>query len=162
MSPYKTDVFQTIHRFATNERRCEILSGWIEFRNSLLTSGITSGFQWINGSFTSAKPDPRDIDVVTFFYNPFDNPQALHLSLCNQGIDFTDIALTKKKFNVDAYPVDLGIKNPKWLIDNSRYWHGLFTHTRDGLWKGILELPLATPDEYQQCLDLIETIRSNI
>jgi hypothetical protein len=37
---------------------------------------------------------------------------------------------------------------PEWLVTQTRYWYGLFSHRRaDALWKGMLQLPLDSDDE---------------
>jgi hypothetical protein len=38
--------------------------------------------------------------------------------------------------------------SPEWLVTQTRYWYGLFSHRRgDALWKGMLQLPLESDDD---------------
>jgi len=50
-SPYQVALTDLILKFATSPERREILDGLLRFRASLHNLGLTSGFQWINGSF---------------------------------------------------------------------------------------------------------------
>lgn len=83
---------------------------------------------------------PRDIDVVTF------------ANL--KGLDRRDPAVRQAIFGrvpgCDAYPVNLAnySSNPWETTRVVQYWHGLFSHQRNGdlpLWKGFVEIPLS-PD----------------
>lgn len=70
-SPYKTDILKFVERYATSPQRIEILLGFIKFRKEINKTGLTDGFQWIDGSFIEdveliEKRPPNDIDVVTF------------------------------------------------------------------------------------------------
>ena len=53
-----------------------------------------------------------------------------------------DFNQTKSAFNCDAYFVDLNLI-PTSVVSQARYWFGLFSHRRGGLWKGMLEVALA-------------------
>ena len=53
----------------------------------------------------------------------------------------------KTVFMCDAYFVDL-LKPPELLVDDTRYWFGLFSHQREtALWKGMLQVPLCSDDD---------------
>lgn len=57
------------HRFVhcrsvDNARRSQILSDFLEYRDQQIRCGITVTSYWIDGSFTSDKLDPGDIDIV--------------------------------------------------------------------------------------------------
>ena len=54
--------------FVFNENRQLILQEYLIFLNELKTLNIGSFYQWINGSFTTLKSNPNDIDVVTFVH----------------------------------------------------------------------------------------------
>ena len=54
--------------------------------------------------------------------------------------------LVKLKFNCDAYFVDLNTA-PESVVSLTRYWFGLFSHRRGGLWKGLLQIPLAVTQD---------------
>ena len=143
MSPYPATVTEICQRFGTSPERKAILQGFLALREELLSRGIF-GFQWIDGSFleeielTEGRP-PGDIDVVTFVEVPHD-PQTLNTKLLHPH-DLGDRDLVKATFSVDHFVVPLG--SPiRLIVSLSRYWFGLFSHRRDGLWKGMLEVPL--------------------
>ncbi len=74
-SPYVVDLAVLVDRFATSTERMAILDGLLRFRAALHAAGITSGFQWLDGSFLEQVEAlegraPRDIDVVTFLALP--------------------------------------------------------------------------------------------
>jgi hypothetical protein len=53
-------------------------------------------------------------------------------------------AATKTRFHVDHILVRLDLA-PERLVDDVRYWFGLFSHRRgDDVWKGMLQIPLDT------------------
>jgi hypothetical protein len=50
-------------------------------------------------------------------------------------------AQVKAAFKCDAYFVDLSTE-PASVVDQARYWFGLFSHRREGQWKGMLQVSL--------------------
>lgn len=53
----------------------------------------------------------------------------------------------KAGFHCDTSIVNL-TTSPEWLVTQTRYWYGLFSHRRgDALWKGMLQLPLESDDD---------------
>jgi len=75
MSPYRVDLLEVVQKFGITEERREILGGLLAYRNALRSVGISSGFQWIDGSFVEdcervrGRP-PKDIDIITFSVRP--------------------------------------------------------------------------------------------
>lgn len=74
-SPYVASFSQIVERFATSAERIRILQGLLSYRAALEGRGISSGFQWLDGSFLEHKEAiqavaPNDVDVVTFFPLP--------------------------------------------------------------------------------------------
>ncbi|RSE88615.1 DUF6932 family protein [Achromobacter denitrificans] len=146
MSPYKSTVLDMARHLGTSLQRVELLIGLLMYRTALKASGVSLGFQWIDGSFvedvevTRGRP-PADIDVVTFGRLP-GTPQeflAAHEHLL-------DARRTKQMYKCDAYFVDLGKDSTK-LVDDTRYWFGLFSHQREtSLWKGMLQINLDEDD----------------
>ncbi|MCL2004836.1 MAG: hypothetical protein FWG73_01615 [Planctomycetaceae bacterium] len=71
-SPYRIGLSEFVDYFSYSKQRIEILDGFLRFREGLHKSGLSSGFQWLNGSFLENIEDlesrhPNDIDVVTFY-----------------------------------------------------------------------------------------------
>ncbi|WP_404990779.1 DUF6932 family protein [Cupriavidus pauculus] len=104
-SPYEVSVHSVVMRFATSWQRCQILRGFLNFRAALHAAGITSGFQWLNGSFSEnveilEARNPRDVDVVSFFDDP--NGDLAQ----NFPAGLADHDEVKKQFLVDSYWVE--------------------------------------------------------
>ena len=45
-------------------------------------------------------------------------------------------------FHIDGYPVTLGAKLESAQIKNISYWYSMWSHRRDGLWKGVVPVNL--------------------
>jgi hypothetical protein len=151
-SPYPVTCGELVRRFASGAERCAILDGLLRYRSELRGLGFAHGFQWLDGSFvedveTLEKRPPRDIDVVTFAYPPPGLSQEQTRNLLRQRPDLFDQARCKQDFRCDVNIVNLSTA-PEWLVTQTRYWYGLFSHRRaDALWKGMLQLPLDSDDE---------------
>jgi hypothetical protein len=153
LTPFPATSEEVCLRFATSPARMVILAGWLEFRKQLDAMGITQGFQWLDGSFLEnvevvAGRAPDDLDVVTFYTSPAGvDPKALRdlrdLLIATLP-EFFDRAASKARFKLDHFGIHLGAPGPS-LVDNTRYWTGLFSHRRDGVWKGMLRVELNTP-----------------
>jgi hypothetical protein len=152
LSPYPATSVEVCTRFATSPERCAILRGWLEFRGRLATLGLTDGFQWLDGSFSedvegSAGRAPRDLDVVTFFTVPAGHTSTSFLPVVSTGLpQFFDSTLSKMDFHLDHYAVHLGASGAL-VAEQTRYWTALFSHRRDGVWKGMLRVELNTGAE---------------
>jgi len=153
MAPYKVDFFDFAKKFSTSTDRIKILLGLAEYRAALRSIGINNGFQWIDGSFVencevTRGRAPNDIDLITFSSRPdhLTDSEAWKRLVVSRP-DIFDPEQSKKSFYCDAYFVDLK-SNPIYLVNQTKYWFGLFSHQRDTfLWKGMLELSLDTSDE---------------
>ncbi len=139
-SPYAVSLHDLVNRFATSPERAAILEGLIDYRADLYATGIVDGFQWVNGSFledieTNQSRPPNDVDVVTYIVIPTGTSQA---SLLPALAPLMDKNATKAKYKVDAHVFSLH----QVTIPNVCYWYSLWSHRRDGLWKGFAQLPL--------------------
>lgn len=153
VSPYRVSLKDVAERYTTSEHRKKILKGLVEYRSALRAAGFTAGFQWIDGSFVEdcesvrGRP-PSDVDIITFSVRP---DEFTDLALWRQYVqarpDLFDPETTKTLYKCDAYFVDLRT-HPVHIVNNTRYWFGLFSHQRDTyLWKGMLEIPLTLEDD---------------
>lgn len=148
MAPYRVSLLDVAKKFSTNEQRIKILNGLIAYRKTLRSAGISQGFQWLDGSFVEdsernrGRP-PSDIDVVTFFHRPAGHRgEDKWKAFIQPRLNLFNPRENKKQFLCDTYFVDLG-SHPSYLINQTKYWFGLFSHQRDTfLWKGMLEVPL--------------------
>lgn len=143
-SPYTVELAVLFDRFATSPERMAILDGLLRFRTDLHAAGITSGFQWLDGSFLEQVEAiegraPRDMDVVTFL----DLPQGLdQQSLVQRHGTLFDQKHVKATYAMDAYFAVLGQPTDHWQVKNIAYWYSLWSHRRDGLWKGFVQVDL--------------------
>ena len=85
---------------------------------------------------------PNDIDVVTF--SP--RPMSVKTPADWQAFNLANVALLQPRmvratFKCDSYFVDLSLA-PTFIVERTRYWFGLYSHRRSGLWKGLLQIPL--------------------
>lgn len=144
VSPYKTTFNEFVLRFSSNEKRINILHGYIDYCKKLESIGIIEGIQWVDGSFTenvelSRNRPPNDIDLVTLIVPPFGNNWR---NIFEQNRTWLTSPGSKADYFCDAYIIDLSA-NPQMIVRNTCYWFGLFTHQRDTyIWKGILQLDL--------------------
>ena len=141
-------MLELCERFASSAKRRIILTGFLTFREQLFNLGL-NGFQWLDGSFledieAQASRDPADIDVVTFVAHPLDLSALVALRTSNPGL--FDRNHTKATYHVDHFLVPMG-SAPRSLIELTRYWYGLFSHRRDGVWKGMLKVNLSDPND---------------
>lgn len=165
MSPYPSTVSAFVKRFATSAERAVLLKGLLSYRAALRGAGILDGFQWIDGSFVedvekSRKRSPADIDLVTFASRPaaLDGPEVAEW-VEQHGVLF-DQDHTKANFHCDAYFVDLR-KSGHLIVDETRYWFGLFSHQREtSLWKGMIQLPMNPDDD--EALDFLENLQFEV
>ena len=152
MSPYPTTLARIAGKLCRSSPRREIFRGLLQYRQELARIGLSDGFQWLCGSFLEdiealETRDPRDVDVVTFCHLPAataDDPAWRVFTTAN--INLLLWQLVKPVFRCDAYFVDLDTA-PANVVNQAQYWFGLFSHRRDGLWKGLLQIPLAVAQD---------------
>lgn len=159
-SPYNISVTQLVDLFSYTPERIVILRGLLHYRAELYQVGIVSGYQWLNGSFTTdievlENRAPNDIDVVTFFYLPNGETQQSFLPKTGQLLLSK---YTKSTFRVDAYPVILGQNLTPELISRITYWYSMWSHRKgDNIWKGFLQVELS-PDEDKTALKILNEL----
>ena len=133
-----------IIRFGFTEERRRLLSGLLDFRAELHQAGLSQGFQWINGSFVERIEDiadrpPNDVDLVTFFHVP--RGETIK-SLWASNQELFDPRTVKEKHQTDAYFAPFNPQAPDDIVKQTIYWYSLWSHDRNGLWKGFLEVDL--------------------
>jgi hypothetical protein len=143
LSPYPCTTHELCERFADSPARKKILDGLLRLRGELLGLGV-QGFQWLDGSFLEniealEGRDPRDIDVVTFVSQPSDLNEFD--AILKPRPDLVIRSQAKQAFFVDHFLIPL-CSDAETIVDLSRYWYGLFSHRRDGTWKGMLRVAL--------------------
>lgn len=150
-SPYPVSASELVQRFGISAPRCVVLDGLLRYRAELHSLGFVQGFQWLDGSFVEDVESregraPKDIDVVTFAHRPAAmNDQQVKAMLPTRPELFVQ-ERCKEGFHCDTNLVNL-TTSPEWLVTQTRYWYGLYSHRRgDALWKGLLQLPLDSDD----------------
>ena len=145
-SPYKISLLEFYKRFSTSDDRKKILDGLIAYREKLHSLGFNKGFQWVDGSFLELIEkkegrSPRDIDVVTFIE---EYPTDIQENLTYIQNEFKNVVkpLSKQQFMCDAFVLIIPELTPKQLIDQTAYWYGVWSHTRELHWKGFVEIDL--------------------
>jgi hypothetical protein len=147
-SPYEVGLCDFIEQFAFTPERTEILKGFLDYRAALHGAGLKNGFQWVDGSFMQdvenheTRP-PNDVDVVTYFHLPTGETQVSLFAKARNLLSNTHVKATYK---VDAYPYVLGEPTDTRQVRQISYWYSMWSHRRDGLWKGFVQINLK-PDE---------------
>lgn len=159
-SPYKVELYQVVEKYATSTERIKILKDLLVFREKLHEIGITNGFQWLDGSFMenieiiNGRP-PKDVDVVTFFHLPTGVDQQHLVSKHSELFIPREI---KKHFNIDGYPCILGTPTEGHHVKQISYWYSMWSHRRDFLWKGFIQVDLSPTEDIAatKSLELIQ------
>lgn len=73
------------------------------------------------------------------------------LNISEEDALLFDQAVSKQRFSVDAYFVELNQVSPRELTLLSAYWYSMWAHRRTQAWKGFLQLEL-TPTEDAEAL----------
>lgn len=151
-SPYHLTALELVQRFAISPERGVILRGLLDYRSTLRGLGFVEGFQWLDGSFVEnieahQNRPPNDVDVVTFAHAPAGLSATDIQALMDANPDMFVKERCLEKFRCDPMVINLG-KRPEKLVQDVRYWYGLFSHRRgDHVWKGMLQIPLQSDDE---------------
>lgn len=103
-SPYLMDWPDFERRYGFTDQRMELLAGLERFRGTMRGSRI-AGFQWIAGSFVSNKPNPSDIDVITFITSGPRPAPWLNSLYCLSPLDYSREEIFEL-FKCDAFFVD--------------------------------------------------------
>jgi len=146
LSPYPCTSAEFCLHFATSPDRIAILYGYLQFRELLGLGGFISGFQWLDGSFlenieAESNRAPGDLDIITI-YVPTDAGFNGRVAATHPIL--TDHNQIKAAYRMDHYFLDT-TRHPILTVELTRYWVGLFSHRRDGVWKGMLRIDLNTP-----------------
>jgi hypothetical protein len=152
-SPYPVSLVDLVLRFATSPDRRRILDGFLRYRQRLHFAGLLDGFQWIDGSFLEnievlERRPPNDLDVVTFFRIPAGADVAAMLGSAPDAFPLDSAArvIFKARFFLDAHLVRLD-QPPERLVTHTTYWYSMWSHRRNGLWKGYLQVDLAATED---------------
>ncbi|MFN0033750.1 MAG: DUF6932 family protein [Saprospiraceae bacterium] len=131
--PIESDLREVEDVLVFNEHRRRLFEELLSFVDQLLALDLSGFHIWLNGSFTTLKPKPRDIDAVIFI------SYREHAAKCQI------LSELKKKFSglIDAYFVPVCPEShPDFRLYNSDRidWLFLFSSDRDRRKKGFLEI----------------------
>lgn len=120
-------------------RRVKIYDGWNRHRRALLDDALADGArQLLDGSFTTSKSDPGDIDLAVEV--PMTSEQLESIGPDSPVVRFLMGPAMKALYDCDAYPIYcLPVDDPNHeqvTIGAIRYWTKWFGRTRDGQPKG--------------------------
>lgn len=112
----------TVKKFPNSKRRQPLFDSFVIYTTLLERTGINFKL-WIDGSFTTEKNEPNDIDIVIIF----DQAQVDSLSenSINELLKLADHDKIKARFNLDVYFEKSDNTYTK------AYWRGLFGFLRD-------------------------------
>lgn len=145
-SPYTASLDAFVDTMGTSSVCLNIIEGLLSFRNEIHKIGLGVGFQWIDGSFSENVEivdgrEPRDVDVVTFFEIPEGETEE---TIFQRNPDLFDHGHVKKTYLVDSYWEILGLPMDCQSIKQVSYWYSMWSHRRDGIWKGFVQVDLAS------------------
>jgi len=156
-SPYAVGLPEVVDCLSISTERIAILDGFLRFRSELHRVGLVSGFQWLNGSFLENIEDledrqPNDLDVVTFYAMPTGQSQQSLFAGKTYLFDNTQL---RQDYKIDGYFRELGANISSDNITMITYWYSMWSHRRNGLWKGFLQVDLdsANDEEARNRLD---------
>ena len=148
-SPYVVSLTDYVLRFSDTSERRTVLEGLLRYRAALHAVGLVSGFQWLDGSFLEHVEliegrAPNDVDVVTFYRLPPGRTQQDIVSAAPSL--FLDHAGVKATYFVDGYHEHLAMEAER-LTRRITYWYSVWSHRRNQLWKGFVQVDLAPTED---------------
>ncbi|PWA07550.1 DUF6932 family protein [Flavobacterium laiguense] len=101
--------------FEENEQRQYLINRLSAYISEVLSLGLNAEL-WIDGSFSTYKPEPQDVDVVFLL----DENEIEHLSDRKQKLFeelFLNREIIKARYSVDVYFIDQNdeIEKQKWI-----------------------------------------------
>lgn len=113
-----------VREFPDSQTRKKIYHGFLAYVHDLGELWQQNWTIWIDGSFTTLKTNPNDIDVVSFV-NWSENLQEKAAQTFNQ---FAEVP-ARKRYHVDAHFCAIYPENdPRYAVneENIRYWSDIF------------------------------------
>ena len=130
-----------VDSFPDSKSRTIIFSGYCRYQKELIQTARADVTQWVNGSWTTTKPDPNDMDLVNLI------PHDCLLDNTLQSIyqkRLTSNNGSSQTYNVDAYiVVILPETDPRYTVltkEPLEYWHKWWGHDRQDNPKGYIVL----------------------
>lgn len=127
-----TNISEVFTGSVDTPQRRRLASQLTLFIGHLQSLGLTSFEIWIDGSFTTAKPDPRDIDIVCFIpvsqvrHLSADSIEKLKHYASKEGRPYV-----REKWHIDYYHCRYD------SLEERNYWKDKFSKDEYGEPKGI-------------------------
>jgi len=141
----KLDEFKEhfVDNFRDSTTRQKIFNGYIRYNSKLDVIKVAT-IQWVNGSYTTSKVNPEDIDFVTHI-------DAIELDESEEIKEIfsklTDKSRAKSECICDVYFIAVYPPEITELYENTKedieYWSKWFAHDRENNPKGIIEFNLS-------------------
>lgn len=127
-----------VDAFTTSSTRQSIYFKWQDYIEHFKNQICSEFKQWVNGSYTTNKIDPNDIDLVNLVEYTDDLNSKAHLI-----VNFLTQGGSKDKYKVDGYFVQIySTDDPRYSLTEHwlNYWKDWFGHDRERREKGIPEI----------------------
>ena len=138
--PYADFKVTFVDNFGNSQTRQHIFSNYERYLNDLKTEIVKTFNNWVNGSFTTTKINPNDIDVVNIVTHSEELNKNYHLLT-----KFLTQGGSKESYLVDGYFVPVyPSDDPRSAITEQylSYWKRWFGHDRDNNPKALIELSI--------------------
>ncbi|MDD2229630.1 MAG: hypothetical protein PHY48_09480 [Candidatus Cloacimonetes bacterium] len=130
-----------VDSYPDSKSRTIIFNGYCQYQTELIKIVRADITQWINGSWTTTKLDPKDMDLVNII------PHDCLINSTLQSIyqkELTSENGSSQTYNVDAYiVVMLPETDPRYTVltkEPLEYWHKWWGHDRQNNPKGYVAL----------------------
>lgn len=117
--------------FEENEKRKYLLGRFVDFMEKLREFELNVEV-WLDGSFSTSKPEPGDIDILIIFDN--DEINKLQIQQRTALTELFDRDLSKIRYSIDVLLL------PSNDVNLRSYWRGWFGFSRSEQPKGIPRL----------------------
>lgn len=127
-----------VDNFQNSQTRQTIYDNYNQFIVDFQTEIVQEFKNWVNGSYTTRKENPNDIDVVSLVIHSDQLNAKSHLL-----IKFLTNGGSKEQYLVDGYFIPMYPENdPRYTITQYwiNYWSNWFGMDRQGRPKGIIQL----------------------
>jgi hypothetical protein len=131
-----------VNDFSNSRTRSDLFKGYVRLTKGLLNTARFEK-QWIDGSYTTNKVDPRDVDLVSFVDG---NDTSISTNQTYQ--DIVD-QIMMDEYGCDSYIVPIfsdGDYRKSFYDKNIKYWKNRWGKDRKGQDKGFIEFDLTNSD----------------
>lgn len=138
--PYSEFKVTFVDNFGHSKSRQLIFENYERYLSDFKLEIVSTFRNWVNGSFTTTKADPNDIDIVNIVNHSEELNQNTHLLA-----KFLTQGGSKDSYFVDGYFVPVyPTDDPRFAITEQSltYWTHWFGHDRENRPKALIELSI--------------------